>query len=86
MLLFLDEMENVPNELSVFLQALVDACLLGILLNGPNGPQRHVGMLNLVELHREGLLLHKLAQALFGGLHGGLEELILLDRQRQTGQ
>jgi len=78
--------EDVPDELSVFLGAAFLAFLFGVLLYAPDGPQWHVGLVELIEFDGERLFLHEFSQSFLSCFHGGFEELCLLDTQRQSGQ
>lgn len=66
-------MYKVVHELAVSLRAKRQPQLVGILLRGPDGPQRHVGLLHLCQ--ESGLLLafHEVVELLRGGVHGVLE-------------
>ena len=77
---------DVGHQLLVALVTVVATGILGILLHGPYGPERHVGLLHLVDLYRERLALHELAQSSLGGLHHQLEVVLLVDGQRQARQ
>ena len=81
-----DILDNVLYQFAIHLIALLLTGILGILLNGPDSPQRYVRMFHLVYFHTQRLLLHKLTQALLGGLHDQFEVILLANGQRQAWQ
>ena len=85
MLVRLDVAYDVFHQLAVHLQAFLDARLLGILLNGPYGPEGYVGLLHLVYLPGR-LAGHEGAQLFLCRLHDEFEVVLLLDGQCQSGQ
>ena len=82
----LDVFHDVLHQPAVHLDRLVAPGILSILLDGPDGPQGHVGLLHLVDLHRQRLPGHELAQTLLRRLHHQLEVVLLVDGQRQARQ
>ena len=85
MLVRLDEADDVFHQFAVHLQAFLDTGLLGILLNGPYGPEGYVGLLHLVDLASR-LAGHEGAQLFLCRLHDEFEVVLLLDGQCQSRQ
>ena len=56
------------------------------MLDAPDGPQGHVGLIELIEFDGEWFLLHEFAETFLSCFHHGFEKLCLLDAQRQTRQ
>ena len=79
-----DVTDDILQELAIALETLVAPCLLGILLDSPHGPQGHIRLFNLVDLHRQGLTFHELTEPLLGGLHHQLEVVTLANRQGES--
>ena len=82
----LDVVDDVLQQLAVSFEALIASNILGILLNGPHGPEGNVGLLHLIDFYAQGLVLHELTQAALGGIHHQLKVVGLVDGQRQAGQ
>ena len=79
-----DIVNNVGYEFAIAFVALFLASILDILLDSPDGPQGNVRLLNLIDLYRQGLVLHELTQSLLGSLHDQLEVVALANGQRQA--
>ena len=54
---------DVLDQLAIHLIALLSANLLDILLDSPDSPQGYIGMFYLVNLARNGLVVHKLTES-----------------------
>ena len=86
MLVVFDELDDVEKQAFIKFLATLFTAFLGILLDSPYRPQRHVGLFNLINLHRQRFAFHKLTKSTLCRLHHQLEIIILLDAQSQTRQ
>ena len=76
----------VLDKLAVLLEASFFSFLLGILLQSPYCPQRHIGLVDLCNMYGDRLALHELVITLHSGLHHQLEVIVFLDGECQTRQ
>ena len=81
----LDILYDILYQLTVSLKALFLSGILHVLLHSPDGPKGHVGLFDLVDLHRQGLAVHKLTKSLLGSPHHQFKIVALADGQRQAG-
>ena len=86
MTLIHDIVDDIVNQLSIADTTCFLARLLGILLDGPYRPQRHVGLIYLIDTHREGFAFHKLTQPSLCCLHHQFKIVLLIDGKCQTWQ
>ena len=64
---------DAHQEVAILVAASLDAALLGILLQCPDAPQEHVGVLHLIYLAVTYLAIHKVIDGNGGCLHNSLE-------------
>ena len=81
-----DVVHQFARQASVELVGSLASHGLGILLDGPYGPESHVGLFHLVDVDRHRLARHELAQPLGRRLHHLLKSCALAARERQSGQ
>ena len=84
MLVAFNELENVDKQLPIFLDSLLVANLVRILLDSPYSPQEHVRLLYLVDKACEWLANHEIPDALGCRIHNKLEIVIFLNGKRET--
>ena len=82
----LNKLEDIADELAIFLQAFFLAGLLGILLQSPDSPKRHIRLFHLSDIHGDRFAFHKLIVALYGGLHHEFEVVVLIYGEGQAWQ
>ena len=63
MLVGYDIVDNIAKELAVLAVTLLATHMLGILLDSPNSPKKHIRLLDLIHLGCERLALHKLVES-----------------------
>ena len=73
------EIHDLRKQFAVLVPCLLGRCRLGILLDGPDSPQQHIGMLYLIYLQFGGNTLDEVADSLLCSEHHALKLAYLLD-------
>ena len=81
-----DIVNNIADQLAITLIALLLSGILHILLDGPDSPEGHIWLFDLIDLHRQRFPLHELTETFLRCSHHQLKVIALVNGQRQSRQ